>query len=105
MRVVSASQRRALPVVVAGCAGRLVNAEIHFDVDFHRHGFALECGWLEAILPHRLDCLFVQPHAQVAHHLNPLRIALSVHDQRDDADTLVLCPAGLIRKLWVWREY
>ena len=59
----------------------LVDAEVHFDVDFDRDGAALEGCRLEFVLLHCLDGLLIQPHAQVANHLNPLWISLRVHDQ------------------------
>ncbi len=87
------------------CLACLVNAEIHFDVDFHWHWFPLQGGGLEFILLHRFDCFFIQTHAQVAHYLNPLRIALRVDNQRDDANTLILCAARLVGKLRIRREH
>ncbi len=60
---------------------QLVNAEIHFDVYFHGDRFSLQRGGLEFILLHRFDRFLIQSHAQVAHYLNPLRIALRVYDQ------------------------
>src|SRR6202042_898907 len=82
----------------------LVNAEVYFDVYFHWYGFALERGGLELVLLYRFYCFFIQPHPQVAHHGYPLRIALRIHNQRDDTDALILGAAGLVGKLWVGRE-
>ena len=53
---------------------RLVDAEINLDIYFYRNGFSLQRRGLEFVLLHRFDGLLVQPHAQVANYLDPLRV-------------------------------
>src|SRR5580692_10116167 len=61
---------------------RLVDAEINLDIYFYRNGFSLQRGRLEFVLLHRFNGLLVQAHTQVAYHLDPLRVALGIDDQR-----------------------
>src|ERR1700722_5113641 len=80
---------------------RLVDAEINLDIYFYGNGFSLQRRGLEFVLLHCFDSLLVQPHAQVANYLDSLRVALSIHDQRNHADALVFCSARFIGELWV----
>src|ERR1700677_5176444 len=52
------------PGVTTTVFSTLVDAEVYFDVDFHRHGFALQHGGLELVLLHCFDRLLVHAHAQ-----------------------------------------
>ena len=38
----------------------VIKAELHLDIDLHRHGLAIFEGRLETPLLHRLDRLFIQ---------------------------------------------
>ena len=67
---------------------------------FTSTGTGLPCrvAGLELVLLHRLHCLLIQAHAQMAHDLHPLRITLRVHNQRNDAHALVLRSTRFIGK-------
>jgi len=61
----------------------LINSEVYFNIHFDRHRPAVQGCRFELVLPHSTNRLLVQPHAQMTHDVNPLRIALGIHDERD----------------------
>src|SRR5271156_933506 len=59
---------------------------------------------LELVLLYGFHSLFVQTHPEGPHDVDMLRIALRVHDQRHEANALVLRPASFVGKLGIDRE-
>ena len=68
----------------------LINPKVDFDVDLHIDRLASLERWREPIPSNCFQCVVIQAHAQVTGYPYFLRVALSVDDQRDYADTLVL---------------
>ena len=84
----------------------LIEMEVDFNIDRpNRHRLAVLPGWLELVLHHRFNGLFVQPHAQCTNYPRVLRISLRIHEYPYDAESLVLGPARLVGELRLWFEH
>jgi len=51
-----------------------------------------------------LECFFIKTHAEGTCHSRIHRIAAGIHDDGDDADSLILLAAGFIGELCSRRE-
>ena len=73
--------------------------KVHFDDDLHSYGMPLIHGRLELVLPHSLDCLLIQPHAERMNQLHVLRIPLRVDDQPDRDAPLKVSSSSILGEL------
>src|SRR5579875_1467052 len=80
--------------------GLSVQAEVHFHGDHDRDGdFTVLHRRLETVFTHRLDSLFVQPHAERPDDVDILRHSLRIDDERYLANSLILGAPRLVGEL------
>jgi hypothetical protein len=98
MRCCTRSERRKIEKLL------LVHSKIDLDVDERGHGFAVFHRWFEAVPLDGLECFFVKTHAEGTSDSRILRVTVGIHDDGDDADSLILLAAGFIGELRSRRE-
>src|SRR6266496_813800 len=75
--------------------------EVDLDRNLDPYRVAIfHCG-LELPVLHRLNCLFVEAHAQAAEHADTTWAAVDAHNHSQRAHTLILCFASFLGELRV----
>src|ERR1700735_2897649 len=77
----------------------LEHPEVDLDGDQHGHRFAVLRSGLELVAANRFDGFFIESHSKALNDARILRVAVSIHDDRDEADTLILAAARLVGEL------
>ena len=84
---------------------RLVEAEVDFYIDVDGDGgFAVAHRGLELVFANRFHGFFVEAHAEGTDNVDVLGVALSVDDETDQTNALILGAAGFIRELCLGLE-